>query len=396
MLTTLKLLICSYDFGPVSPEGICTERLVQAFLAEGCKVALATSTSAKIRFQHQNFLPVTLPTWPGRPHRLWTLLARIGGQIQLPGPHYAWILRMRALHLQETPDLIYGRALPFSSAAAARALARRIAVPWLIHFSDPVPDAWLEQDSVEFRHLQPGVRRVTEESSAVSFPTAEGLSHQEQILSLELKSKSFVLNHIAPPPRLLPTRPPGRAKVFGYFGAFYGKRTATALLEGFAQHLRSHPEARLLCVGSNPASVLPDARRLGIQAAVAVHERVDDIYPVMATVDVLVSLDAMTGPAIFMPTKMVEYFVVNRPILLISPATSPGAALSERFQRTVVHVWETAPDVIAEGFRKAGEVKAGGAEYADRFAGMEPFSSKAVARYFLAEVERRQITGTTR
>jgi hypothetical protein len=387
----MNIVICSYDFGPVSSEGICTERLVQALLAEGCEVTLATSKAAKVRFSHENFRAVSLPTWPGRLHKLFTLLTRIFGGVQLHGPHYAWVYRVWALKFQAFPTLIYGRALPFSSLVAAGYLSKRFGVPLVTHFSDPVPDPWKEQDCPEVTRLLPGAGRIVQDSQAVTFPTIEGLAYQERVLSVNLDAKGFVLNHIAPPPSYLPPRKSSTGKIFGYFGAFYEMRTGFALLEGFAEHLRSYPDSRFVCVGTSPEAVLPTASRLGILEAVSVHARVDDIRPMMGEVDVLVSVDAAFGPAIFLPTKLVEYLVVNRPILLISPADSPGAVLARRFDRTVVHVATESPEAIAEGLRRTGELDADKSDYAERFARMDEFSGRIVAKRFLDKMMNLKI-----
>jgi len=387
----MKLLICSYDFGPVSSEGICTERLVRALLEAGCDVTLATSKTAKVRFNHDNFRAVLLPSWPGRMHKLFTLLTRLLGGIQIHGPHYAWIYRVWGLKLQVRPDLVYGRALPFSSAVAARYLAKRFGIPLVTHFSDPVPDPWKALDCPEVTRMLPGARRVVQDSQAVTFPTLEGLVHQSRVLSVNLDSKGFVLNHIAPPSIYLTPHESRTSKIFGYFGAFYEMRTGLALLEGFAKYLRSYPDSRLVCVGTNPESVLPSATRMGILEAVSVRARVDDIRPMMVEVDVLVSVDAAFGPAIFLPTKLVEYLVVNRPILLISPSDSPGAALARRFERTVVHVANETPDAIADGMRRAGELETCESAYVERFVGMDEFKSCVVAKRFLDEMVKHEI-----
>jgi glycosyltransferase involved in cell wall biosynthesis len=387
----VRILICSFDFGPVSSEGICTERLVEAFLAEGIWVTLVTSSTAKIRFHHDRFHPVTLPTWPHRPHTLFTFLIGLLGGIRLSGAHYAWVHRVSNFKFQDRPDLIYGRALPFSSAVSAHALAMRLGVPLVTHFSDPLPCPWDEEDSQGFQLMMGGVKKVIAGSLAVTFTTQQAMDYQERMLNANLSDVGFVLNHIAPKPTYLPIRKGGPGRTFGYFGGFYGKRTASVLLEGFALHLHSHPHSRLLCVGTDPDVVVPDINRLGIGDSVRVHGRVSDVRPLMDDIDVLLSVDATAGPAIFLPTKLVESLVVNRPVLLLSPATSPGASLARRFQRTVVHASKTSPQAVAEGLRLAKNIEATEAEYRDRFLGMEEFGAQVVARRFLAEMENRNI-----
>jgi len=249
----------------------------------------------------------------------------------------------------------------------------------------------LEQGGYEFRRLVPGAEQVVREATAATFTTHQAMTYQQEVLSVDLEKKSFVLNHIAPPPAFLPRRPPGEERTYSYFGGFYGKRTASALLEGFALHLRSAPNSRFICAGTSPQAVLPDAERLGISAAVKVCSRVDDIRPLMAETDVLVSVDAASGPPVFLSTKLVEYLVVNRPVLLISPARSPGAALARRFERTVIHVSREDPEAIADGLNRAGETQAEDPEYAARFARMDEFSAHVVARRFLDEISERCI-----
>lgn len=380
----MRLLISSYHFDAM-PEGICTGRLVRALLNAGCRITLVTSDEADCAFAHPQLEYVRVPS-PRVPHLVFALLSRL---YRAPGSFVLWCRRVAAKAAGlERHDLIYGRSAPISSAEAARLIAGRLRRPYWIHYSDPFPAPWVAAGTHLFRRLRHYSRRLLRPAQAITFTTPEALAFQEKCLGFPLAEKSFVLPHVAPEPAWLPARsePPS---TFAYLGSFYGKRNARALLEGFARHRQSRPGSRFVFVGADPATVLPDAERLGIVAAVEVRPRVKDVKPAMADADVLVALDADFGEPVFMTTKIVEYLMVNRTVLMVSPESSSSARLVRRFPETAILAPGEDPARIAASMTAALQLRGGREDFARRFQGMSDFSAPRVAAQFLAEAARR-------
>lgn len=380
------VLICSNEFD-VGAEGICTGRLTRALLDAGCRVTVATTPRARTTYRHELLQYEVLPTAPARPSKLLFRLGPLLGHVATYD--YIWSRRVAHLRLKELPDLVYGRANPFSSAAAAHGLAVRRKLPLWTHFSDPVPSPWHDPKHADYGLLLGGARRLGRESQALTLTNAQALAFEQKVLSVNLDA--FVLNHVAPQPVFLPPRKNVSGRVFAYFGLFYAERKAHALLEGFHQHLRHYPEDRLLFVGTEPQTVLPEAERLGISQVVRVMARVDDVRQVMGEVDVLVATDSFLGVPVFLSTKLVEYLMVNRPVVLISPAQSPGTQLLARFPETAKVATSEAAQIVSEGLAAAASIQSDDSAYQTRFAKMEDFSPRAVSRRFLAEAEARGI-----
>jgi hypothetical protein len=205
------------------------------------------------------------------------------------------------------------------------------------------------------------------------------------MLDEHLSTKAFVLNHIAPEPSFLQPKRPAAGKVFGYFGLFYGKRNASALLRGFKQHLQLNPFDSFLFVGTHPETVLPQAAELGISANVRVLPRVDQVRHAMTEVDVLVATDSFSAPPVFLSTKLVEYLVVNRTVLLISPKQSPGAQLLVQAPQSCILVDAEETEAVRRGLASAAACAANTPAFDQRFALMTPFSGSSVAAQFLEQ-----------
>lgn len=385
----MHLLICNTEFD-ADAEGICTGRLVRALLDAQCKITVVTSSAADTSFQHERLNYVKVDSRTLWPRKAFSLLTRLLNKVPV-GADYPWCRRVAALHLSPRPDIIYGRAWPIAGVVAARSLALKLGIPFWMHLSDPYPTPWLEPGSRVFKRLCGHARRLIQDSQAVTFTTPQALGYQQRAISMQLGAKAFVLRHIAPDPTWLPCRRNPAQTTCAYIGSFYGKRTATALLEGFALHLKSSPDSRFLFVGSDPNAILPDAERLGIARAIQLVERVKDVRPYLAAADVLVAVDDFHGEPVFLSTKLVEYMVVNRPVLLISPANSPGAGLAMRFERTMQLVARQDTREIAGALTSVAGLRPDDKDYLSRFEGMNEFSAQAVASQVLHEAEKRGI-----
>ncbi len=363
------------------PEGICTGRLARALLDRGARIALYTSTKASQDFEHPALEYLVANHRPRDPRLLFRLLARWRGDT--PNNFYLWGKRVERLApANGVPDCFYGRAWPHGSLVAAAALARRHRRPLMLHFSDPFPPPNERHPDAGFmRDLQ----KIVDQAETLSFTNAETVDYQRRFLRFEA-SRAFVLNHVGPPARWL-GKPPESA-VFCYLGALGEHRSAGPLLRGFHRYRREDPEARLVFVGASRAYLESVAARCGGLAGVEIQPFTQAVFEKMKAASVLVSVDVDARPAIFTPTKLVEYLRVDRPVLALTPEGSPVDRLLSRSPETTVAVHDYDAESVAAGLRRAAAIGHDESLYRQRLAAMRDFDPEAVAGQFERMLDR--------
>lgn len=369
----LHIVIISVLFDR-KPEGICTGRFIRAFLSSGHRVTLWTSSKADLTFQHENFRAISVPSGVRSPRWLFNLAARWSGNI--PNNFFLWSRRFsRPFPRGDKPNLIYARAWPHASLVAGYNLAQQLDTPLLLHFSDPFHQD--EKDGVSFtRDLQ----KIVDFSCGVTFTNRQSLQFQRKYLDIK-DDKSFVLNHVAPPPRFLgkPTNP----QRFVHIGTVSRHRPADPLLAGFALYNKKYPQSRLCFIGNVQEYLQPLVKKMGLSGCVEILPFTKEVDRVMFEAGVLVCLDAKMDEPLFTPTKIIEYLLCDRPILAVTPAGSPVAELLGRSPLTTVAVTTYSPENIASGFSLAAEIDYVEENFRDRFAAMEDFSANSVCKNFM-------------
>ncbi len=119
-----------------------------------------------------------------------------------------------------------------------------------------------------------------------------------------------------------------------YTGRFYeGIRTPTTLLEALDSIHRVRPlDGRLIVefVGGDTAAYARQAQALGLDAIVHFSGRVDPAAARAraAAADALLIIDAPSdGPSLFLPSKLVDYLPLRKPVLGLTPREGPSADL---------------------------------------------------------------------
>lgn len=383
----MNLLICSWEFGQagvegqkVGVEGICTERLVRALAQKCSNIKVLTSKMNSCPPLPQN---VSVERIAFRPTS-WRLASLLSQVFRTPiDPTWAWQRRVSKFNADHSVSAIYGRACPLASIAATYRLAVRSRLPYGIHFSDPLPDLWCPR-RWECESITRTVRKITLGAAFVTFVTDQALALQERTLGIPLANKSFVLPHVALPPRWLGVKRDGGVR-FLYTGSFYGRRKPDALLKGFAQFREHCKTAEFHFVGSALGELMAIAQRLGIQDAIRVFPYTADLTPHYENTDVLVATDATDTEPVFLTTKLVEYLTLNRRVLLVSPPLSSGAALVGQMTESARRADENAEAICSAMMAMTAAVPSV-ADYEHRFRVMLPYSPEAVSELFVAKV----------
>lgn len=311
----MKILVVSFEFGRGSgPEGICVERLCRELLQSGHTILLVSA------FPPPTDLNGRLQWVEGRTCR--RRLFRTQGFTRVP-------------NLPESVvncDVVYGRAFPPESIELARRLAAVIRRPLFIHLSDPLPcqlsSAFSIKTTIRASLHKMYLKRALRVAKGVSFSTPQAAKLQHRITPTLSVTRTYVVRNIAVAvaSTASPRIEPSRASPIVYVGSFYGSRSPQSLIEGHRMYIREGGRRRLEFVGTAPNSI-----RSWLQPSdagmIEVRPFQSDVRSVYAGAGVLVSVDSMLAPPVYLSTKVIEYLDMPRPILAITPPGSPTAEL---------------------------------------------------------------------
>ena len=248
-------------------------------------------------------------------------------------------------------------AQPWTCHLAGLRLKRSSGIPWVAHFSDPWADSpYLTGGARERRWHRRAEEEVIRAADRVVFVTPQTEEATMRRYPTSWRAKARVVPHgydrnSSPSPSSTARRG-GRLRVV-YSGSFYGPRTPLAFLQALAQpEVRGQAEA--VFVGAVPARSREDVRRLGIEDAVvfAGPQPFMETMKLLGEADVLLVIDAPgTGGGLFLPSKLVDYLMFDKPILGMTPADGASADLLRRLGCPV-----TPPDDPAAAARALAEL----------------------------------------
>jgi len=267
----------------------------------------------------------------------------------------------RRLVREQGFEAIYSHACYYVSSMVGLALKRGTGLPWVASFSDP----WVDNPYLSLGPLQRRTSRFIEaaiirEADAVVFVTSRTAEVVMRKYPREWQKKVHVVPHgyetdflgdldLVPGPR--------RRLRLVYTGMFYkGKRTPEGLFRGLQLLGRSRPleeqlEVRL--IGPFAPDYQPLAQSLGLGQVVACSGPVSFMESMQenAAADVLLLIEAPFSPSLILPTKLVDYLPLGKPILGLIPPEGTPAELMGRLGCPQV-----APDDAAGIARVIGEL----------------------------------------
>jgi glycosyltransferase involved in cell wall biosynthesis len=275
---------------------------------------------------------------------LWRAAFRLVPPLgQLPDRQRVWAgraFRAASRRLRREPcDLIVSFAQPWSDHLVGLRLHRASRLPWVAHFSDPWVDspyldgpAWLR---ARWRRMEAA---VVAGAGALVFTTEQTAAAVMRKYPDAWRRKAHVVPHgydrselarVVPAPR---TSEPRLRLV--YAGRFYDRLRTPGPLLGAIAALRSRGalgvELELLLVGPGMAACVEQVRRLGLESVVTIAGRKPYLEALgyAATADVLVVIDAPgPTPSLFLPSKLVDYLMLRKPILGLTPREGASADL---------------------------------------------------------------------
>lgn len=236
--------------------------------------------------------------------------------------------------LDATPDIVYSRSTPFSSALLGGALADALRRPWVMHLSDPWADNPYRGGGAPRNEVE-----QTLEAECFARASAVTVTTQSQAAFYRRKYPRHA-GKLAVSPNVLPARsddgapraPNGADPSLRivYAGALYGERRPTALLQAMRtleeQDGGAFRSIKILFAGNVTSEIERELRASeSPQIEVLGHLDQTATRSLLADAHVLVSLEPDGAHELlktFFPSKLLDYLAARRPILAIGPRGS--------------------------------------------------------------------------
>jgi hypothetical protein len=276
-----------------------------------------------------------VPIWESRYTNF--LLRKVNPEwLQYPDSKFSfWKRSSAALKLvEQTPDLIYSRSYPVSSTLLARAFKKKYNVPWVLHLSDP----WALSSE---KFLSPATRltgraklwnKAQEEecfrlADRIALTSARTISlYQEAYPRWKDKFVYFPNVYdddlVAPVPHQIKS-----TLTFLYTGGFGPARSPLPLLDAIREFYQRHGReagdaVQFIFTGEMTRanqSLFDEMNLPWIQHRGVVPY--DEVVRLQQEADVLLNIDSDIGDdqhAVFFPSKLLEYMIVQRRIIAIT------------------------------------------------------------------------------
>ncbi|MBI4345387.1 MAG: glycosyltransferase [Elusimicrobia bacterium] len=354
-----RLLLVTYAFPPVlTAEAINVTRTLRALEDLGWTATVLTADPKTVEGPRDPGLSERLPrsvevhvapTIEGPFRRAYRAPLRLMLHAGLPEEQILWYPQAVAagtrLVSRERAEVMLSWASYHASNVVGLALHARSGIPWVAHSSDP----WTRSLYFPCRPLQrltAGVleRAIFQRADALTFTTRETVELVMADRPAAWRAKAVVVPHgHEGADEALTARSAGGPLRLVHAGQFYkGMRTPLPLIAAIAELNQVRPLAgrlELLLVGPAVPEHEVAAHRLGVDDIVRFAGQASALEARRASsrADVLVVIDAPSrGPSVFLPTKLVEYLPLGKPILGLTPESGASANLLRRAGCAVV------------------------------------------------------------
>jgi hypothetical protein len=244
------------------------------------------------------------------------------------------------------PDAVASFGMPMSGHLVGLAVKRRTGLPWLAHFSDPWADNVFHQTSALAHRVNLALeRRVVAHADQLLFTSVRTLELVMRKYPPAWRQRAAVLphawdlEHFATPlaPRAGPGARPGGRHIVRHLGACYGARSPQPLFAALARLAAASPR-RLdhVCfelIGPvAPALLAAPALRalppgLLVRGAPVPYRRALELA---RDADALLVIEAPSAAdSVFLPSKLIDYIGVRRPVWGITPAGTGADLIAE-------------------------------------------------------------------
>jgi glycosyltransferase involved in cell wall biosynthesis len=270
---------------------------------------------------------------------LWRVLPPLK---KFPDEKRVWMpgaLRAARAALDAEPaDVVVTFGQPWTDHLIGLTLKRERGLPWVAHFSDPWVDSpYFRAGSIARNRSMQWERDVIANADRVVFVSSYTRDRMMARYPAEWRAKTTVITQgFDDRARAIETpATEGRPVRLVYTGRFYdGIRSPEPLLHALDRVNRETPLAgrlEVIFVGGATDEYARLAASLTLGRIVTFTGRVspNEALDAAARADVLLLIDAPSpsGPSLFLPSKLVDYLPMRRPIVGLTPAAGPSADL---------------------------------------------------------------------
>ena len=359
-MTAKRLLAISWDMPPLSgPRAVQVSRTLTHLVPLGWESSVVCFGPRSARYNQDADLAarlrapagVTLVPIPSLEERgFFRALWRIAPPIKLlPDEKWVWIpaaaRAARALAARQRFDVLVSFAQPWSDHLIGLRVHRATGLPWVAHFSDPWTDSpYLRGHRWQRRLWRRMESDVIGAASAILFVNAQTADRVMKKYPPEWRSKVHVVPHGFDRAELASVPPASSSDrlTLLHAGRFYdGIRTPEPMLRALAMLAKRRPLARELHV-TFVGTPVPAHQHLAIDLALTGIVEFTGRVPFAesaarsAAADVLVVIDAPADDSLFLPSKLIDYLPLDRPILGLTPPRGASADVIRRLGYPVV------------------------------------------------------------
>lgn len=345
-----RLLAISWEMPPLSgPRAVQVTRTLTALGALGWSSRVICFGAASDRYKQDYDVSVeqdshgTVVRLPVRSPEEWFLfraLWRVCPPLKhQPDEKRVWLpaalAEARRALAREPAEVIVSFAQPWTDHLIGLRLHRETGLPWVAHFSDPWVDSpYLSTNGWARRTAVAAERDVIAEASRVVFVNSYTRDRVLAKYPAQWMARTRVIPQGFEPSNTVPAHQPGTAMRVVYTGRFYpGVRTPDAFLAALAslERVRSlKGRVAVEFVGGDMSDCARRASQLHLDDCVHFAGRVGPLEARQraAAADVLLLIDAPSvGPSLFLPSKLIDYLPLRRPVLGLTPVEGPSADL---------------------------------------------------------------------
>jgi glycosyltransferase involved in cell wall biosynthesis len=287
---------------------------------------------------HEERLPV---------RALWRLCPPAG---RLPDRQRVWVgaaTRAALVAARSRPaNVLVSFAQPWSDHLVGLRVHRALSLPWVAHFSDPwveAPDGYARLPQWQRRLWARWERQVAAEAAALVFVNQQTADATMRKYPAKWRRKVHIVPHGFARPRAGVVAADSRGPLrLVYTGRFYGEtRTPAPLLRAIARMASRGAldgDLRVTFVGPIEPEHQRLADALDLARIVSFTGRVpfDESERYAAASDVLLVIDAPSDTSLFLPSKLIEYLPLRKPILGLTPPRGAAADLMQALGYPVV------------------------------------------------------------
>lgn len=356
-----RLLAISWEMPPLSgPRAVQVTRTLTALAEFGWRSRTVCFSPRSDRYQQDHrvsleqlsggaasLIPVPSPEEWLVFRGLWRVAPPLK---HLPDEKRVWMpcaLKAARAALDAAPaQVIVTFAQPWTDHLIGLQLKRERGLPWVAHFSDPWVDSpYFAAGGWPRRRAESWERQIIEEATTVVFVNSYARDRVMAKYPEAWRAKTAVVPQGFEAPFRTPATTSGAGPLrIVYTGRFYeGIRTPEAFLDAMALVNKRVPllgRLEVQFIGSAMSAYAGRASALRLGPSVVFTGRVTPQHAQdrAGGADLLLIIDAPSdsGPSLFLPSKLIDYLPLRKPILGITPLAGPTADLLRELGYPVV------------------------------------------------------------